>query len=612
MLVRGIFFSLTYVLSSMSPSISQVAGESGGYYFLGKLKSHAEYEPWNWLANATLQFYFKTWSKSKMMMFYQEEKTHGQHMDLFLKKGKLQLRVKMGQNMVSIQERFIEDKVDFDDSGWHEVKIELSGSEIRFFVNSTDGNVYSADPIPYTEYNPSTTSHQNIESLQVAGLAIRKGFKWNELYHTICGVLVTFEPFMTQFTYEISREPLSFQGCIGNIRFNRIPNGRLEQARLRTPPRGAVDNCTGACAERTQRCSNGGRCVDHIKYSECDCTGIGYEGGSCKIPVKKYINSTVSPHVNRTVSNGTDVTAQKNNTRDDDNNVSSGGDVGAGNGSDDIVNDPAVKKYINSTVSPHVNRTVSNGTDVTAQKNNTRDDDNNVSSGGDVGAGNGSDDIEIDPAVKKHINSTESSHVNRTVSNGTDVTAQKNNTRDDDNNVSSGGDVGAGNGDGDNVNDPAVKKHIDSTGSPHVNRTVSNGTDVTAQKNNTRDDDNNVSSGGDVGAGNGSDDIEIDPAVKKHINSTESSHVNRTVSNGTDVTAQKNNTRDDDNNVSSGGDVGAGNGDGDNVNDPGKSTKGVAVSESKKAHNGVSLLVDSLPLCLFLYMTALLIGIDVA
>ena len=88
--------------------------------------------------------------------------------------------------------------------------------------------------------------------------------------------------------------------------------------------------------------------------------------------------------------------------------------------------------------------------------------------------------------------------------------------------------------------------------------------------------------------------------------------MNRTVSNGTDVTAQKNNTRDDDNNVSSGGDVGAGNGDGDNVNDPGKSTKGVAVSESKKAHNGVSLLVDSLPPCLFLYMTALLIGIDVA
>ena len=88
--------------------------------------------------------------------------------------------------------------------------------------------------------------------------------------------------------------------------------------------------------------------------------------------------------------------------------------------------------------------------------------------------------------------------------------------------------------------------------------------------------------------------------------------MNGTVSNGTDVTAQKNNTRDDDNNVSSGGDVGAGNGDGDNVNDPGKSTKGVAMSESKKAHNGVSLLVTSLPLCLFLYMTALLIGIDVA
>ena len=88
--------------------------------------------------------------------------------------------------------------------------------------------------------------------------------------------------------------------------------------------------------------------------------------------------------------------------------------------------------------------------------------------------------------------------------------------------------------------------------------------------------------------------------------------MNRIVSNGTDVTAQKNNTKDDDNNVSSGGDVGAGNGDGDNVNDPDKSTKGVAVSESKKAHNEVSPLVVSPPVCFFLYMTALLIDIDVA
>ena len=88
--------------------------------------------------------------------------------------------------------------------------------------------------------------------------------------------------------------------------------------------------------------------------------------------------------------------------------------------------------------------------------------------------------------------------------------------------------------------------------------------------------------------------------------------MNRIVSNGTDVTAQKNNTKDDDNNVSSGGDVGVGNGDGDNVNDPGKSTKGVAVSENKKAHNGVSPLVVSPPVCFFLYMTALLIDIDVA
>ena len=70
-----------------------------------------------------------------------------------------------------------------------------------------------------------------------------------------------------------------FEGCIGDVRMNRSPNGRLERARLRKPPIDATESCSGACAER--RCYHG-RCIDRIRESECDCSGTGYEGNNCE------------------------------------------------------------------------------------------------------------------------------------------------------------------------------------------------------------------------------------------------------------------------------------------------------------------------------------------
>lgn len=160
------------MLSSIEPTAIHAAEESAGYYFFGKILSQAVYEPWKWRANGTLQLFFKTASKkSKMMMFYQDEKTHGQYMDLFLLKGKARFRVKMGQEMQTFEERVIEQ--DFADSKWHEVKIELSEKEIRFSINDTKGILYSAEPIPFTEYNnPSNIVFDDY--LFVAGLTAEK------------------------------------------------------------------------------------------------------------------------------------------------------------------------------------------------------------------------------------------------------------------------------------------------------------------------------------------------------------------------------------------------------------------------------------------------------
>ena len=71
-----------------------------------------------------------------------------------------------------------------------------------------------------------------------------------------------------------------FEGCIGDIRINRSPNGRLERAKIRKRPADADESCPGAC--RAQSCYHGGRCIDKIRKYECDCAGTGFEGERCR------------------------------------------------------------------------------------------------------------------------------------------------------------------------------------------------------------------------------------------------------------------------------------------------------------------------------------------
>ena len=46
-----------------------------------------------------------------------------------------------------------------------------------------------------------------------------------------------------------------------------------------TTPVDAEETCSGAC--HTEKCANGGRCIDMIQQWECDCSGTGYEGETC-------------------------------------------------------------------------------------------------------------------------------------------------------------------------------------------------------------------------------------------------------------------------------------------------------------------------------------------
>ena len=141
------------VVSSLAPSVIQAAGtaESAGLEFYGQVESYAEYEPWNWRLNATLQFFFQTKSKKPAMIFYQDDNRESQFMDLFLINGKARFRAKI-QGMNEIEKRTIPN--DFADSKWHKVKIELSEEEIKLSID-TEGTIYNAKPIVLTQYAES-------------------------------------------------------------------------------------------------------------------------------------------------------------------------------------------------------------------------------------------------------------------------------------------------------------------------------------------------------------------------------------------------------------------------------------------------------------------------
>lgn len=171
--------ALLFLVSLLASSVIQAAGaESAGLEFFGKLSSYAEYEPWNWRPNATLQFFFNTKSKKTAMIFYQDDDGKNQFMDLFLINGKARFRVKVGQGMKEIEKRFI--RYDFADSKWHKVKIEMSEEELKFSIDTED-TVYNAKPIAFTKYAESPDN----AALFIAGIPFQMGWSYPALFNEV-------------------------------------------------------------------------------------------------------------------------------------------------------------------------------------------------------------------------------------------------------------------------------------------------------------------------------------------------------------------------------------------------------------------------------------------
>ncbi|XP_067032719.1 neurexin-1-like [Acropora muricata] len=266
---RHVMVILLLMMASILPKKNILVESGDGLRFTGRMGrknsptvSHAEYEPWNWRPDATLQFFFQTSSREKALLFYQGDTGQkDQFMDLFLIPGQARLRARIGKTMAETEESMIEH--DFADNRWHKVKIQTTEKEIIFSID----DIYHAKPnINFTKNDEQLA----YDSLFVAGIPLkRQNWSNRDLFD---------EVFLID-----ARESL-FQGCIGDIRLNRSPNGRLEKARQMRTPVDAEETCPGAC--HTEKCANGGRCIDMIQQWECDCSGTGYEGETCSTESK--------------------------------------------------------------------------------------------------------------------------------------------------------------------------------------------------------------------------------------------------------------------------------------------------------------------------------------
>ena len=116
---------------------------SAGLRFSGS--SYAEYDPWSWSTNATLQFFFQTSEQKKALLFYQDDAVKGTNyyfMCLFLtSSGFAKFRARLGP---WTEEREI--KHNFADSQWHKVRIKIDAKKVHFSIKDQNGVVHTAEP----------------------------------------------------------------------------------------------------------------------------------------------------------------------------------------------------------------------------------------------------------------------------------------------------------------------------------------------------------------------------------------------------------------------------------------------------------------------------------
>lgn len=179
---RHVMVILFLIMASILPKKNTFVESGAGLRFTGRMSrknsptvSHAEYEPWNWRPDATLQFFFQTSSREKALLFYQGDTGQkDQFMDLFLIPGQARLRARIGKTMAETEESTIEH--DFADNRWHKVKIQTTEKEIIFSID----DIYHAKPnINFTKNDEQLA----YDRLFVAGIPFERSN--HDLFHEV-------------------------------------------------------------------------------------------------------------------------------------------------------------------------------------------------------------------------------------------------------------------------------------------------------------------------------------------------------------------------------------------------------------------------------------------
>lgn len=148
-------------------------GSGAGLHFTGKYDQRAEFEQWDLSTNGSMSFLFQTHIRSSLLL-YQQNKKNGDYLDVFIYKGALRLRIKLGFCKDFVEKLLIEG--DYSDSKWHNVTIGLGFKTISFSVdNNKKPKVVTCRNIVKFE----TLRKRRWSTMYLGGIAINDNFYRN-------------------------------------------------------------------------------------------------------------------------------------------------------------------------------------------------------------------------------------------------------------------------------------------------------------------------------------------------------------------------------------------------------------------------------------------------
>ncbi|EDO36419.1 predicted protein, partial [Nematostella vectensis] len=211
--------------------------------FVDPKSSFAQHQQWRVSSNGTLTFSFKTFLKDALLI-YQDDGVMD-YFNLELKVGRLLLNIRTGRktSQVTLGNQL-------NDLSWHQVSIHVEHVKIGLTLDD----------------------HTRVVKIPRKNLALKNN---PSRYLYFGGLPRSLSISTLSFPAVVFAK--RFTGCIKDVEI-QTGNGVQEELRL-VESKGRVRGCRNAC--RSNPCQNGGRCINKIWSSACDCSGTGFYGNQC-------------------------------------------------------------------------------------------------------------------------------------------------------------------------------------------------------------------------------------------------------------------------------------------------------------------------------------------